>query len=685
MAAEDSQHPAPSLNEQPSVVPSHHHQHLVNQQIKDARASFRRKSIEAAHEVSRKDWRIYDSSDLSLSSSLVSSSLRRRRLSSRQSLVTAGGTIRSSERRKDSWKEPSDRNLQTEEKGVSTTKEKDAPEILQSHALDSSFISTASPKKFVTRSPFLTSRHFHTLISLGLFSYLGEFTRWFTEELFGLACHQPDTVEWNVREWAPCTTASGTTESTGGAMFTDLPPNILGCFLMGLLVTGDTESIAVNLPMVILPRNASFQQWTVTHVGMRTGFCGSLTTLASWNTQMVVMICGGSATAIGSSQWVSALFGYFVGLFVALQSFLLGQSIAIAIGRRCNPHLAREADAVMDKKEMGILVNRDLPDFERRFLHDIIVEENDDRHLSPRLQQQKSGDTNGTSGSNLQRYGNDVYQSPFDNHIHHLQAWKESTDQHRHTSSPYVHLLQSIEKAVIVDRQEPRQELLEMARDAGWNVKALRNWVVVMDEEGEMAENNNNNNNNDIPLETITRETNVAMQAFWNDDHSIVEMVLNLSLFLFLTGLFIWGAIYFNDSDPVSVNYRNQFLSALLSPMGTFVRWYLSSFNGKIQNRRWEWLPVGTLLANMIACVLSALTQGLLHTLNPDSSQLAISFSDAIKVGFAGSMSTVSTFAAETIGLFRALPRFFWGWYYSFGTLALGLALGIMSYVWAIV
>jgi fluoride ion exporter CrcB/FEX len=85
----------------------------------------------------------------------------------------------------------------------------------------------------------------------------------------------------------------------------------------------------------------------------------------------------------------------------------------------------------------------------------------------------------------------------------------------------------------------------------------------------------------------------------------------------------------------------------------------------------------------MIAVVISAVMQALMHVVNPDS-YLALSFFEAIKVGFAGSLSTVSTFVAETDGLLKALPRYFWGYYYSFGSLLLGLILGLLSYGWSV-
>jgi fluoride ion exporter CrcB/FEX len=350
---------------------------------------------------------------------------------------------------------------------------------------------------------------------------------------------------------------------------------------------------------------------------------------------------------------VSALFGYLVGLFVALQSFLLGRSIAYAISRRLNPSLAEEADVISDQKEIGILVNTDLPDFERRYLYDIVLEDEVDVEGLPAGQQNEPP---------LQAYGKDVYQNHFEHHIQHLKAWKQSTDGHRHVSPSYVAALQVIETNILLNREEPRDDLLLMARDAGWNIRALREWTVAMYE----------------------HDKDITQEFAWNiDGPSATEVSLTVFTFLLLTALLIWGFLFYDGTDPVSRNYRNQFLSALFSPFGTFLRWYLSRLNGSIESGRFEWLPVGTFLANMIAVVISALMQALMHVVNSDM-YLALSFFEAIKVGFAGSLSTVSTFAAETDGLLKALPRYFWGYYYSFGSLVLGLILGLLSYGWSV-
>ena len=65
-----------------------------------------------------------------------------------------------------------------------------------------------------------------------------------------------------------------------------------------------------------------------------------------------------------------------MGIYAALQSYQFGVAVAFALSRWYNPHLAREADRIIDKKAIGVLIHRDLPDFERRFLHSIVLETN---------------------------------------------------------------------------------------------------------------------------------------------------------------------------------------------------------------------------------------------------------------------------------------------------------------------
>ena len=560
------------------------------------------------------------------------------------------------------------------------------------------------------------NRHVQLMISLALFSFLGQFARYFIELAFGKACHEPG---WELK-WTFCTSSPGTTESKGGAFFTDLPTNIIGCFLMGLLVSGDGESISVNLPLAALPRNHYFQNLVVTHVGLRTGFCGALTTFASWNTQMVIMLCGGrKATALGYSQWMSVIWGYVVGFYASLQSYQFGVAVAFCLSRWYNPHLAKEADMIIDKKAIGVLIHRGLPDFERRFLHEIILES----------QHAKEESHEGKMRENLLRYGESCYESYYNDHIHHLNAWKESTDNHRSgfqrvsedsASKNYVSELHELEKNLLVDRTEPRQELLEIARDAGWDVRALKNWTSALTREeqrlelvgmahggentGSNSEESDGKSNADSKsdCEHSTAQTHLEDAYFASSYSSVTEVVITSVCFLVITGLLFAGFFHYSNiiietsdtavdtNEPeqmdtlVASNYRTQFLSSLLSPLGTYARWYLSRLNGSLHNEKWEWLPIGTLLANLIASSISALCAGVLLGMN-NHQTLTPTFVKAVQVGFAGSCSTVSTYCTETTGLLRALPRAFWGYYYGFGSMICTLLVAVCSYFWAVI
>uniref|UniRef100_A0A7S4VXX3 Fluoride ion transporter CrcB n=1 Tax=Ditylum brightwellii TaxID=49249 RepID=A0A7S4VXX3_9STRA len=550
---------------------------------------------------------------------------------------------------------------------------------------------------------------------------------------------------------------------------------------MGFFVIGD-ESIGlpVDLPIAFLPRHCFFQKWKVWHIGIRTGFLGSLTTFASWNTQMVVMLCGGSrATAVGSSQWFTALFGYIIGLATSLACYQAGIHAALVTHRRFNKDLAKEADVLYERigttynfcydhhnepiyrdlpdfernfflsiSRLSILQNekkpgssrgresihRDLPNSERRFLHDIHDEHAPDEahssYIPPRHDADENeafehdNDTHVTSQTNYQPLtentemgvastdtkmqhdlytesdnGNDTKSTdtttqkeherqsliqtnssrlPTNNEnidnmaFHHLQRWKETTNKHRKglvdNGGTFQKELQEIERVILIDNTEPREDLLNIAQILGWDVDALRSWKRSREEHHDDTFIIGARNDNDVD-KTICSD---------------LEFILSLLLFIILTSLLLWGAIVIDFRESVTNKTSKTFLlAALLAPPGAILRWQLSKLNGyNVNNPKWEWVPFGTLAANLIASIISALSSAI--ELRFEDDDLLKIWMGALRTGFAGSLSTVSTFAAETHGLMRLLPRKLYGYYYSIGSLVLACILGVASYVWAI-
>lgn len=125
-------------------------------------------------------------------------------------------------------------------------------------------------------------KELHTALHVVAWCQIGVILRVELDALFGGACAS-GLGEYS---WAPCVTSSA------GALLTDFPPNVLGSFLMGMLASSDVLSkhlghtLDAPAPLAALPRGSSLQAHTAFQVGMRTGFCGSLTTFSSWMMQV---------------------------------------------------------------------------------------------------------------------------------------------------------------------------------------------------------------------------------------------------------------------------------------------------------------------------------------------------------------------------------------------------------------
>eukprot|EP00980_Cylindrotheca_fusiformis_P002813 scaffold672_cov126-Cylindrotheca_fusiformis.AAC.14 len=167
---------------------------------------------------------------------------------------------------------------------------------------------------------------------------LGACLRVYMSRFFGADC-EDDSVHDFLTPASKhiCLTSGGRTEQTGGALFRDLPPNMLGSFFMGLV-----SSNVIRIPWI--RKDHPLQKDDVFHVSITTAFCGSLTTFASWNSQMVTMM-DGTYCELGS-QVVVAICGYIVGLMLAISSFQFGQHVATLLcawtHRNCSEILAME-------------------------------------------------------------------------------------------------------------------------------------------------------------------------------------------------------------------------------------------------------------------------------------------------------------------------------------------------------
>lgn len=111
-----------------------------------------------------------------------------------------------------------------------------------------------------------------------------------------------------------------------GALFLVLAPNMVGCFVAGLLSTPAACGVAAGderYGLAALPASHRLQPLLHVHVGLRTGFCGALTTWASWNQEMTARAVQG--------DWARALIGLLVGAQLSLASLTVGQHAAAGL------------------------------------------------------------------------------------------------------------------------------------------------------------------------------------------------------------------------------------------------------------------------------------------------------------------------------------------------------------------
>uniref|UniRef100_A0A1D2A3X0 Fluoride ion transporter CrcB n=1 Tax=Auxenochlorella protothecoides TaxID=3075 RepID=A0A1D2A3X0_AUXPR len=161
------------------------------------------------------------------------------------------------------------------------------------------------------------------LTHLALWAQLGVLTRIFFSKFFVLGCSG---------QWGPCL--------TGGTYYGSLPPNLLGSLIMGALVSSSVVGLSTPKEVTLLPASHPWQKNIPLHIGLRTGYCGSLTTFGTWQVELMT-------EAISLNQWVNAIMAYIVGLAASLMAYIVGCHIALGIDRYLLPEredvLAQEA------------------------------------------------------------------------------------------------------------------------------------------------------------------------------------------------------------------------------------------------------------------------------------------------------------------------------------------------------
>mmetsp|Transcript_31176 Transcript_31176/g.88405 ORF Transcript_31176/g.88405 Transcript_31176/m.88405 type:complete len:392 (+) Transcript_31176:278-1453(+) len=135
---------------------------------------------------------------------------------------------------------------------------------------------------------------------------------------------------------------------------------------------------------------------------------------------------------------------------------------------------------------------------------------------------------------------------------------------------------------------------------------------------------------------------------------------------------------------------REHSISCLVGPLGAWLRYCLSTFNGSWKAHKW--LPLGTLFANVGAAVLDTLLEGVMMQGNYQTGGAFSSSTGGLAIGvvidgFSGSLSTVSSWAMEAYNLMQSQgAKVMRAYSYMLITIAISVVLGVVSYgpfVWS--
>ena len=128
-----------------------------------------------------------------------------------------------------------------------------------------------------------------------------------------------------------------------GPFFKDLPANMVGCFIIGLLADGATalrrrsgagtgaDDASLGCAVAALPLDSAQQRNAPLWRGLRLGLCGATTSFSSSLQQIGMMLYEGRVAA--------AAFGVVVGLQAAVMCCAAGEAVAAALHAAANRQL----------------------------------------------------------------------------------------------------------------------------------------------------------------------------------------------------------------------------------------------------------------------------------------------------------------------------------------------------------
>lgn len=465
---------------------------------------------------------------------------------------------------------------------------------------------------------------FFTLVHLALWAQIGVLARFWIDAGVNSSCWEYVVLDTQVQESKPsCSRPEDEMRDVLGIMVA----NILGSFIMGFLTENKAHLLwfeAPTMPVSFLPENNFIQYYQELLTGLRVGFCGSLTTFASWGFQMVSILTSGRLGAV--------LLVLLLEISVSLVAFVLGEQLALRIHMMVvgihDTHKDRRIKLWHQIKKNKIFASM-TPAHQPRADDDggisvIECEDGDEVWLV----RDRPNTTSGSGNTPAEKYRVTdlvIIESP--NLARKALSVRNVASSSDPSEVAYPSSMARVEKEMSTQKRSKKPTRQQ--------VKYIRN----------------------------------------------LNIIFTLALIAFTV---LWSCLVKFDGN---FTRRKCWLSLLFAPFGCFLRWHMCmDYNAGVLKGRLGWFPVGTFSINVGATVMNSVASAVTRHLCASATNLywlAVTLA-AFQTGFDGALSTVSTFVSEVHKYMLEYPRNYKGWLYLVSSFVAAILLGFCFYSWSV-
>mmetsp|Transcript_17482 Transcript_17482/g.35680 ORF Transcript_17482/g.35680 Transcript_17482/m.35680 type:complete len:618 (-) Transcript_17482:128-1981(-) len=523
-----------------------------------------------------------------------------------------------------------------------------------------------------------------TMVHLALWAQVGVLGRFWISEGINASC-------WDLVVLDPgesrrgCSRAEDEMRSVMGI----LVANVLGSLLMGFFTENKSHKLwfeAPKMPVSFLPENHFIQHHEELLTGLRVGFCGSMTTFASWAFQMVSLLSRGFPGAM--------LLVLFIEMSAATVAFLLGEHLAIRVHMwvvGIASHAGHKAQRVslwhqIRQNAIFSAINRQPnanpppPPAQGKDRDDDDNDEDDDGNDPPsRAAAPPQGDPGGAGGPIAvieSGQGDELWilRSGGDLGASKTASKTASGSGSAADGSTLAHFSAGAEKYSVTGPIVLTSANLARKRRAGTGSRDVEKG----DGKGEGADAVNGGGKALRLATARSGEGPTRLQEKY-------IRLLNAAATAALLGVTVAMACLLRFDEDFT--RRKCWLALLFAPFGCFLRWRAClGFNAGVFPGRLSWFPAGTFAINVAATALTSTAAAVEVHLCASAANLywlALALG-AFQTGFDGALSTVSTFVGEVHKYMLEYPRNYKGWLYLAASFAAAIFAGFCCYSWSV-